>query len=86
MRPKKYICEKKVQSIGYRLPLVEVYGRRRVLIENHDSIQGYGQQEITIKVSFGLIRIQGNKMKIRKLSKEKVIVSGEIDAVVFGGV
>ena len=72
-------------NYGYRLPLVEICGRRRVLIENYDSVLGYGEQEIIIKVNFGCIDIQGNNMKIRKLCKEKMVVSGEINAVVFRG-
>ena len=83
MGQKKLNCMEQVRNCGYRLPLVEICGRSRVLIENYNSVQGYTEQQIIIKVCFGSIRIQGNKMKIRKLSKEKMVVSGEIDAVVL---
>ena len=71
--------------VAYQLPLVEICERKRVLVENYIGILAYGSQEIRIRVSFGSILIRGNRMRIRKICKEKLVISGDIDAVVFQG-
>ena len=71
--------------VSYQLPLVEICDRKRVLVENYIGILAYGAREIMIRVSFGYILIQGNRMKIRKICKEKLVISGEVDAVILQG-
>ena len=63
------------------LPLVELAGQQRVLIENHSGVVQYGMQEICVKVSFGQINIQGTCLKLAKMTKEQLIITGSISSI-----
>lgn len=69
--------------MAFRIPLVELCGRKRVLIENHLGIHGYTTCEIIIKVCFGFVYVHGENLKVTKICKEKLVISGIIDAVHF---
>ncbi len=64
-------------------PLVEIAGERRVLIENHFGVTGYGSQEICVKVRFGHIVICGNGLELVRMTKEQLVIMGTIDGVRF---
>lgn len=66
-----------------RLPLIEICGHKRVLIENHLGIAMYSCQEIMVKVCFGCVQILGSGLVIKKFCKEKIVISGDIDAIRF---
>lgn len=66
-----------------RLPLVEICGHKRVLIENHFGIAMYRCNEIMVKVCFGCIHVSGSGLIIKKFCKEKIVISGDIDAIHF---
>lgn len=64
-----------------RQPLVELAGERRVIIENHCGVIGYGCNEICVKVRFGHILINGKGLELVRMSKEQLVVMGVIDSV-----
>lgn len=66
-----------------KLPLVEIAGERRVLIENHFGVTGYGSQEICVKVRFGHIIICGKGLELVRMTKEQLVIMGTIDGVHF---
>ena len=61
--------------------LVEIIGQRRVLIENHCGIIGYGKQEICVKVRTGKILVCGNCLEIVQMTREQLIILGSIDEI-----
>lgn len=63
------------------IPVVEIAGDRRVLIESHNGITGYDETEIRINVSFGQIQIRGKKLVISMMSKNTLIVSGIVEEI-----
>ena len=67
------------------IPLIEICGRRRVLIENHCGILSYGTEEIRINGSLDVIRVCGKELRIRKVCREKLVISGVIDTIDFRG-
>lgn len=67
------------------IPLVEIWDQKRVLIENHQGIVGYGCEEILVKVRFGRICVCGENLKLAKMSKEKLVITGKICAVNLQG-
>ena len=67
------------------IPIVEICDQRRVLIENHCGIVAYGRNEIHVKVRFGRICINGNNLKLKQMSKNKLIITGVICAVNLQG-
>ena len=62
-----------------KLPLVEITGCGRVLIENHAGVLSYSQEEIIVRLSYGCIRITGQDMKLAEMHREQLVISGQID-------
>lgn len=67
------------------VPIIEICDRERVLIENHRGIIGYGCDMIQIKVRYGCICIHGNRLKMSRMSKTKLVITGVIDGVTLQG-
>lgn len=65
------------------VPLTEVADNRRVLIENHQGIALYGSCEICVNVTGGHNCIQGNQLQLHCISKDKVVITGQILCVKF---
>lgn len=65
------------------LPLVEIAGDRRVLIENHDGVCEYGDHQISVKVGFGTICISGCDLILSRMTKGQLIVSGRIESLML---
>lgn len=63
------------------LPLVEIAGDRRVLVENHGGVCQYGPEQICVRVKYGIISVRGRGLEIAKLSREQLVISGRIDCV-----
>ena len=67
------------------MPLVEIGGYRRVLIENHQGVLVYSLEEIRVKVSYGCICITGCDLRLMQLSKEQLVICGRVDSIhLFG--
>ena len=66
------------------LPLVEILGTKRVLIENHRYIALYEPAEIDIHVAGGLISISGSNLSLAYMSMERIVITGNIESLTFG--
>ena len=64
-------------------PLVELVGQQRVLIENHRGVVLYGDTEICIRVSYGCIRICGRELRLMRMNRQQLIISGCIDNIIL---
>ena len=67
------------------IPLVEVMGFSRVLIENHKCILSYSLNSIDIQVKHGLITVQGEELHLAHLSQEQLIITGVIHKILLNG-
>lgn len=63
------------------LPILELAGDRRVLIEGHCGVMAYTSSYICVKVRYGQIAVEGCGMQLSHMSKEKLIIIGSIHAV-----
>lgn len=63
------------------MPLVELAGENRVLIENHQGVTEYGCNEICIKVRYGKICVCGNKLELSRMTKHQLVITGCIDKI-----
>ena len=52
-----------------KLPLVELAGSCRVLIENHTGVLSYSQEEITVRVCYGCVRVTGQNMMLAEMHR-----------------
>lgn len=69
---------------GETLPgqvLVEIAGENRVLIEQHRGIREYSPQQISVCVHYGMVEVSGRGLELRCMSKEQLIICGQIDSV-----
>lgn len=63
------------------LPLIEIAGERRVLIENHRGVIEYGSQTIRVKVKYGQVCICGSGLELARMTRGQLVISGWVDAV-----
>jgi len=63
------------------VPLVEIYGENRVLIECHRGVVEYGCQKIGVRVSIGIICVTGCDLQVRLMTRERLVISGRITGV-----
>lgn len=64
-----------------KLPLIEVVSDKRVLIENHLGVTVYSTNEIRVRVSFGIVQICGNGMRLARITKEQLVILGCVNCV-----
>lgn len=63
------------------VPLVELAGDRRVLIEQYSGVSQYSQEEICVNVRFGSVQIQGNALELIHMTRERLVIAGQIDSL-----
>lgn len=83
----KHIMERIVSAADLQgepipgLPLVEIAGDKRVLIEHHCGVTQYGRCRISVRVKFGTIIIAGAGLELVKMTGQQLIVTGKIECV-----
>lgn len=70
-----------VRTIGTPLPLVEIADDRRVLIEHHGGVSSYTAEQVSVRVRYGLLCVYGKKLCIARMTREQLVICGEIEEV-----
>ena len=65
------------------LPLVELAGTGRLLIENHKGIADYSPEKICIKMGYGFLEISGNGLELAQITKDQLVVTGDITGLLL---
>lgn len=63
------------------VPIVELAGDCRVLIENHFGVKEYSRERIAVKVKYGVICVCGCQLELMRMTAERLVISGRIDTV-----
>lgn len=63
------------------VPLVELAGDRRVLIENHFGVREYSRERIGVKVKFGLVVVSGQGLELSRMTRQQLVIRGMVDSV-----
>lgn len=63
------------------LPIIEIAGDRRVLIERHKGVLEYDCNQIRIRVSYGSVCVCGCQLEISQITKAQLVVTGKIQSV-----
>lgn len=63
------------------IPLMEIAGDQRILVENHMGIMEYGTETIRIRVKYGQVCVQGTGLEICKMCKGQLVIRGRLDSV-----
>ena len=63
------------------VPILEIAGDHRVLVERHRGVIEYGPQCIRVRVSYGILCISGCNMELTRMTAQQLIISGRIDGI-----
>ncbi len=63
------------------IPVVELAGDRRVLIEGHCGVSEYSRERVCVKVAYGSVCITGCGLDLARMSRERLVIRGRIDQV-----
>jgi sporulation protein YqfC len=61
------------------IPVAEIAGDSRVLIEHHKGIREYEADRIRICVSYGEICVCGRELSIAKMTSAQIVIAGKIE-------
>lgn len=64
-----------------KLPVLELAGDRRILIENHRSVVHYTGEQIMICMEYGQVCVTGCGLKLEKLGREQLVITGRVDNI-----
>jgi sporulation protein YqfC len=65
------------------VPVVSLTGAGRLMIYNHKGILAYSPGEAVIRVANGAVKVMGKNIILRKITAERVTLSGVISGVFF---
>ena len=63
------------------LPILELAGDRRVLIENHCGVKEYSRERICIGVKYGTVCVCGFGLELACMTREQLVICGRIDGI-----
>lgn len=63
------------------VPIIEIYGNRRVLIEGRCAVTQYGATCVRLRNRIGVVSICGCGLSMAELSPNRMIVTGSIEGV-----
>lgn len=63
------------------VPVVEICGVNRVLVEGHKGVIEYGNELIQVIMGYGRLKIIGCSLTLAHMSKEKLVITGQISQV-----
>ena len=58
--------------------LAEVYGKDRVLVEQHQGIFAYGTECIRIGTTYGQLVVEGEGLRLCCMSRSQLVIRGSI--------
>ncbi|MBQ7801805.1 MAG: YabP/YqfC family sporulation protein [Oscillospiraceae bacterium] len=87
MMPKKHWAERLVDGADLSgepmpgVPVVELAGDRRVLIERHGGVTEYSGEKICVKVRYGTVAVCGCGLELTCMTREQLVITGRIDSL-----
>lgn len=67
------------------LPLIEIAGNVRVLMEHHCGVTEYGKRRIVVQTKDNLVAVEGDNLELTKMTSDQLIISGTIYSVALLG-
>lgn len=71
------------EELSTDIPKVTIVGFNRMLIENYKTVLEYQDFFIRIKMSSGIININGFELLMNEMTKDDLIITGYIESVEF---
>lgn len=67
------------------VPVVELHGTSEGVILNHRGVRSYGPEEIRVASSIGTILLEGERLVIFRMNRERIVLHGRIRSVRLEG-
>lgn len=65
------------------LPLVEISGTEKILVENHRGILEFKDSCIRILVIFGEICLMGQGLTIASMTAQQLLIQGQLEQILY---
>lgn len=62
-------------------PVIEIGGTQRLLIEQHQGVLQYSQENIVVKVHFGTVHVIGKDLEIEHMTRDRLLIGGTLTGV-----
>ena len=66
------------------VPIAELAGNSRVLIEGHKGILQYSREEIQVHMGYGSLGVTGENLELAEMSREQLVITGKIRGIQIG--
>jgi len=71
------------KEIALDFPILTATGRGEVSIENHKSLLEFTDARICIRTKDGTITIEGERLILRQVTSENLLIDGRISGILF---
>jgi sporulation protein YqfC len=71
------------KEVALDLPLLMATGRGEVNVENYKNLLEFSEAKIRIRTRDGITTIEGERLKLRQITTENVLVSGLISGIKY---
>jgi len=71
------------KEVALDLPLLMATGRNEINVENYKNLLEFTEAKIRIHTKDGIVIIEGEHLKLRQITTENVLVSGNIFGIKY---
>lgn len=71
------------EDVIINLPIINMAGNQKMVIENHEGIVQYTDSQISIKIKKSLLIVEGVELKILQYAKDEIMIKGKIITIKF---
>ncbi|MCX7710297.1 MAG: sporulation protein YqfC [Clostridia bacterium] len=71
------------KEIVLNVPRLTLIGNGNLLIENYKGIIEYDDKRVRVNTGSGIIKIVGDRLVIKEITSEDIMIDGEIQAMEF---
>lgn len=64
-------------------PSIRMMGNEELVLSNHKGIAEYTKEQVRIKSGLGMVKVAGKGLEIKEISREEIVVAGNISSVTF---
>ncbi|MCL2456547.1 MAG: sporulation protein YqfC [Defluviitaleaceae bacterium] len=71
------------KEVALDLPLLTATGRNEIVIENYKNLLEFTETKIRVHTRDGTMTIEGERLKLRQITTENVLVCGKISGIKY---
>ncbi len=71
------------EDLVFDLPRLNMVGNLRAVVQNHRGLREYDSTSVVIDTSRGAMELTGEEMRVEVVTKDELVVKGNIRAVFF---